>query len=86
MMRKTIRGQAVKNPNLEKLLPHVFENVGFVFTKEDLSSIRDKLLENKVNIIIIDNNFDQFIQSMFRLLLQPVLVPLHLLMSPFQLK
>jgi len=48
MMRKTIRGQITKNTNLEKLLPHVYENVGFVFTKEDLSSIREKLLENKV--------------------------------------
>ncbi|CAF0960026.1 unnamed protein product [Adineta steineri] len=48
MMRKTIRGQTSKNTNLEKLLPHVYENIGFVFTKEDLSSIRDKLLENKV--------------------------------------
>jgi len=48
MMRKTIRGLTSKNTNLEKLLPHVYENIGFVFTKEDLSSIRDKLLENKV--------------------------------------
>jgi len=48
MMRKTIRGQISRNANLEKLLPHVYENVGFVFTKDDLSSIRDKLLENKV--------------------------------------
>ena len=48
MMRKTIRGQTSRNANLEKLLSHVYENVGFVFTKEDLSSIREKLLENKV--------------------------------------
>jgi len=48
MMRKTIRGQVSKNSNIEKLLPHVYENVGFVFTKDDLSSIREKLLENKV--------------------------------------
>jgi len=48
MMRKTIRGQTQKNSNLEKILPHVYENVGFVFTKEDLSSIREKILENKV--------------------------------------
>ncbi|CAF4464960.1 unnamed protein product, partial [Didymodactylos carnosus] len=48
MMRKTIRGQTSKNSNLEKLLPHVYENVGFIFTKEDLSSIREKILENKV--------------------------------------
>jgi ribosomal protein L10 len=50
MMRKAIRGQVSKNVNLEKLLPHVFENIGFIFTKEDLSSIRDKILENKVKI------------------------------------
>jgi large subunit ribosomal protein LP0 len=48
MMRKTIRGQMTRNTNLEKLLPHVYENVGFVFTKEDLSSIREKILDNKV--------------------------------------
>jgi len=48
MMRKTIRGQISKNTNLEKLLPHVYENIGFVFTKDDLSTIRDKILENKV--------------------------------------
>jgi len=48
MMKKAIRGQLEKNPNLEKLLPHIFENVGFVFTKQDLSFIREKLQENKV--------------------------------------
>jgi len=48
MMRKAIRGHLEKNPLLEKLLPHIFENIGFVFTKEDLSFIRDKLTQNKV--------------------------------------
>jgi large subunit ribosomal protein LP0 len=48
MMRKAIRGHLEKNPNLEKLLPHVVENIGFVFTKQDLSFIRDKLSSNKV--------------------------------------
>jgi len=48
MMRKAIRGSLERNPNLEKILPHVVENVGFVFTKEDLSFIREKLQENKV--------------------------------------
>lgn len=48
MMKKTIRGLISKNPNFEKLIPHVYENIGFVFTKEDLGNIRDKLLENKV--------------------------------------
>lgn len=52
MMRKTIRGQVSKNPNLEKILAHVYENVGFVFTKDDLGVIRDKLLENKVKFFI----------------------------------
>jgi len=48
MMRKAIRGHLEKNPSLEKLLPHIHENIGFVFTKEDLTFIRDKLQDNKV--------------------------------------
>ncbi|XP_068171512.1 large ribosomal subunit protein uL10 [Antennarius striatus] len=48
MMRKAIRGHLENNPALEKLLPHIKGNVGFVFTKEDLVEIRDMLLENKV--------------------------------------
>ena len=48
MMRKAIRGALEKNPNLEKLLPHIVENVGFVFTKDDLSVVREKLQSNKV--------------------------------------
>ncbi|CAO2640711.1 60S acidic ribosomal protein P0 [Lemmus lemmus] len=36
------------NPALEKLLPHIRGNVGFVFTKEDLTEIRDVLLASKV--------------------------------------
>jgi len=47
MMRKAIRGQIPKNPNLEKLLPQVVGNIGFVFTSEDLTEIRDILLSNK---------------------------------------
>lgn len=48
MMRKAIKGHVDNNPMLEKLLPHVRGNVGFVFTNEDLSEVRKKLLENKV--------------------------------------
>jgi len=48
MMRKAIRGHLEKNPNLEKLLVHIKDNVGFVFTKQDLSFVRDKLSSNKV--------------------------------------
>uniref|UniRef100_A0A8C8X4Y3 Large ribosomal subunit protein uL10 n=1 Tax=Panthera leo TaxID=9689 RepID=A0A8C8X4Y3_PANLE len=36
------------NPGLEKLLPHIRGNVGFVFTKEDPAEIRDMLLAKKV--------------------------------------
>merc|ERR1712109_336350 len=48
MMRKAIRGHLQNNPQLELHLPHIKGNVGFVFTKEDLVSIRDMLLANKV--------------------------------------
>ncbi|XP_034440757.1 60S acidic ribosomal protein P0 isoform X1 [Hippoglossus hippoglossus] len=48
MMRKAIRGHLENNPALEKLLPHIKGNVGFVFTKEDLAEVRDLLLFNKV--------------------------------------
>ncbi|KHJ98883.1 ribosomal protein L10 [Oesophagostomum dentatum] len=47
MIRKAIRGHLSKNPSLEKLLPYIVQNVGFVFTKEDLGEIRTKLLENR---------------------------------------
>merc|ERR1719323_918444 len=46
-MRKVIRGQLEKNPELEKLLPHIKMNVGFVFTNEELTVVRDLLLANK---------------------------------------
>jgi large subunit ribosomal protein LP0 len=48
MMRKAIRGHLESNPDLEKLLPHIRGNVGFVFTKGDLSEVRDIILANKV--------------------------------------
>merc|ERR1711992_274254 len=47
MMRKAIRGYMEKNPDLERLLPHIKMNVGFVFTKEELVTVRDLLLANK---------------------------------------
>ncbi|XP_036610815.1 60S acidic ribosomal protein P0-like [Trichosurus vulpecula] len=47
-MHKAIREHLENNPALEKLLPHIQGNVGFVFTKEDLTEIRDMLLANKV--------------------------------------
>jgi len=47
MIRKAIRGHLSKNPLVEKLLPYIVGNVGFVFTNDDLGEIRKKLLENK---------------------------------------
>jgi len=48
MMRKAIKGHIENNPNLEKLLPSIRGNVGFVFTKEDLCEVREKIVNNKV--------------------------------------
>jgi large subunit ribosomal protein LP0 len=48
MIRKAIRGHLQKNQSLEKILPHIVGNVGFVFTKEDLTDVKDKILDNKV--------------------------------------
>jgi len=48
MIRKAIKGHLDSMPALEKLLPYIRGNVGFVFTKGDLVEVRDKLLENKV--------------------------------------
>ena len=35
-------------PELDKLLPHVKGNVGFVFTNMDLKDAREKILKNRV--------------------------------------
>merc|ERR1712021_259576 len=48
MMRKAIRGNLTQNPKLEVLMNSIKGNVGFVFTKEDLVTIRDMILANKV--------------------------------------
>lgn len=48
MMRKAIRGHIENNPSLEKLLPCLKGNVGFVFTKGDLNDIRTAIADNKV--------------------------------------
>jgi len=49
MIRKAVRGQIQNNPLLESLLPHIKANVGFVFTKDDLSSVRTALVSTKVS-------------------------------------
>lgn len=48
MIRKAINGNLKTNPSLEKILPHIFGNVGFVFTKGDLTDVRGKILKNRV--------------------------------------
>jgi len=48
MMRKAINGHLENNPKLEKLLPYIKGNVGFVLTKEDLCEVREKIMDNKV--------------------------------------
>jgi len=48
MMRKAIRGHLDNNPALEKILPHIRGNVGFVFTKGDLTEVRQIIMDNKV--------------------------------------
>lgn len=50
MIRKAVKGHLSENPKLEKLLNHVRGNVGFVFTNEDLTDIRDRILSNRVAV------------------------------------
>uniref|UniRef100_A0A4X2LR94 Large ribosomal subunit protein uL10 n=1 Tax=Vombatus ursinus TaxID=29139 RepID=A0A4X2LR94_VOMUR len=49
MMCKAICGHLENSPALEKLLPHIRGNMGFVFTKENLTEIRAMCLANKVS-------------------------------------
>jgi len=48
MMRKVIREMVPTNPNLEKLLPYIRGNIGFVFTNDDPKAVRTIIQENKV--------------------------------------
>lgn len=49
MIRKAIRGHTQNNPSLEALLPHIRGNIGFVFTKGDLSKIKTIVADNRVS-------------------------------------
>eukprot|EP00493_Phyllostaurus_siculus_P021148 UN21473 len=51
MMRKAIRGQLAKYPQLEKLLPLIAGNIGFVFTNEDLCEVRDIILRTRKKLL-----------------------------------
>jgi len=48
MMKKVIKDCASSNPALEKLLPLVKQNVGFVMTNGDLKEVRDLIQTYKV--------------------------------------
>ncbi|CAH8625254.1 unnamed protein product [Schistosoma intercalatum] len=48
LMRKVIQKQMGQDTTLEKLLPHIRDNVGFVFTNGDLADVRDKIEKNRV--------------------------------------
>lgn len=48
MVRRALKTFVNDTPEYERLLPFVKGNIGFVFTNDDLKSIRDKILVNKV--------------------------------------
>jgi large subunit ribosomal protein LP0 len=48
LIKKAIRGLLPQHPQLEKFMPHLKGNVGFVFTTGDLKQVREELLKNKV--------------------------------------
>jgi len=48
MVRRALRSIIGDYPQLERLLPHVRGNIGFVFTTCDLAEIRDIITANKV--------------------------------------
>jgi len=48
MIRKAIRLNLEKNPQLEGLLPHIKGNIGFVFTNSNLGDVRTKIMSLKV--------------------------------------
>jgi len=48
MVRRALRSIIGEYPQLERLLPHVRGNIGFVFTSGDLAEVRDVITANKV--------------------------------------
>lgn len=48
LMRKAIKMAKDTHPEWQELLPAIWGNIGLVFTHEDLSNLKDKLLESRV--------------------------------------
>jgi len=51
MMRRAIRTNLARNPKWDHLMPHIYGNIGFVFTNEDLVDIKNILLGSRVPAI-----------------------------------
>jgi len=50
LAKKAIRKNLKKFPKMEKLMPHIKGNIGFVFVKgEDVAGVRQAILDNKVS-------------------------------------
>lgn len=48
MVRRAFRSFIAETPELDRLLPYIKGNIGFVFTNSDLKEIREVLLSNRV--------------------------------------
>ncbi|KAI9183268.1 ribosomal protein P0 (A0) (L10E) [Blastocladiella emersonii ATCC 22665] len=48
MVRRALRVLIAEEPAYEKILPHIKGNVGFIFTNEDLKTLRDRIVEDRV--------------------------------------
>ncbi|WFD02222.1 ribosomal protein P0 (A0) (L10E) [Malassezia obtusa] len=48
MVRRALRLVISERPELEKLVPYIRGNIGFVFTNGDLKDIRTKIMDNRV--------------------------------------
>lgn len=48
MVRRAFRQFVSEIPDLERILPYIKGNIGLVFTNEDLKTIRDSLISNRV--------------------------------------
>ncbi len=49
MVRKALRDMSEEQPELEKLIPEIRGNVGFVFTNGDLKDVRSNVVKNRVS-------------------------------------
>ncbi|KAJ3425057.1 60S ACIDIC ribosomal protein P0 [Anaeramoeba flamelloides] len=49
LIRRACKMYAEKNPKVNELIPLIKQNIGLVFTNEDPRTIRDIIVENKIN-------------------------------------